>query len=274
VKPVLAVAENEFSIIARSPITLLFYILIVIWAIVQMAGCTNSYAHIFDTYDEFFYQTAFSNNHYYMAVVFAFLSMCLGVVSITDGRSDGSLKVLMTKPLYRRDIIFGKFIGISAFILLLIALTLAIFTSTAILINGGPSSFTDLFFRAGAFAIVLFLNSDITLAVVMLFGIALNKVEALVISVFYMAVEWLSFSKVIPNPFKGSVLDLSNIEPFELYMKAMWGGSGSIIEHYIFWYLNPIGEWLDRSLPYLVLMLAEIILLVLINCMLFNREEA
>jgi len=47
-------------------------------------------------------------------------AMFLGVISIVGDRNDNIFKVFITKPLYIRDIIIGKFLGINAFILTLV----------------------------------------------------------------------------------------------------------------------------------------------------------
>ena len=140
---------------------------------------------------------------------FAFLSMCIGITSIADERSKGSFRVLFTKPVYRRDVVAGKFIGISVFMFLLIMLTMALFVSLMIVTYAGPESVIDFMLRIFLFAVLLFVNCCFTLGLVMCLGIFLSKSEALIVSLSFISIEWLTIIGSVP----ASLGDLRLIDP-------------------------------------------------------------
>jgi ABC-2 type transport system permease protein len=154
-KNVLVIARNEFLLLARNPIVLVFGIVILAYAIINTAGSSTDLQR-------------FSSNHadsllvgvfgllWILSLLFAFLSMCIGVISIADEKSKGSLRVLLAKPVYRRDVIIGKFIGISTFLFLLIILTVTLFVSLMIAVYSGPESSVEFVLRMASFAILLF----------------------------------------------------------------------------------------------------------------------
>jgi ABC-2 type transport system permease protein len=196
--------------------------------------------------------------------------MCIGITSMVKERSSGSLRVLTAKPLYRRDIIIGKFLGLSLFLLILMVLTEAIFVSLLIMVNGEPDSLLDLLLRLSSFIILMFLNCSFTLGLVMLFGILFNKAEALVLSMAFVSIEWLQQANV-DFQFLGQIQQL--IDPMKLYFYTIFVYSGNYCMGTLFQTRLSFDAWLSHALPYVALMLAEVVLIVLINSAVFSREE-
>ncbi len=199
-------------------------------------------------------------------MIFAFLSMCIGIMTIADERSTGSLRVLTSKPLYRRDIIIGKFLGISVFLLLLMIFVTILFVVPLMVFYETPGSLNDFLLRMSSILLITFLNCGFTLGLVMLFGIMLGKAEAMVLSLVYIALEWLMD--------EGNIIrylgNLKIADPGLLQLYAFGLG-----ENFILYIDVPsFTAWLSYAMPYIVLMIAEVAVIVLINCMLFNREDA
>jgi len=144
-KQILLVAENEFTMIAKNPIVIIFAGFIFMLALVSIAEYSlmgNTIVYSYD-HDTSFY-IVIGNLFYYFSLIFAFLAMCVGVMSVAEERSSGSLRLLFTKPLYRRDIILGKFLGICAFLVLSITFTVILFVTMEMIFFGGPNSVNDL----------------------------------------------------------------------------------------------------------------------------------
>lgn len=260
----LAVAGNELSMLARNPVVMLFGALMLVVGLINTAGYSKIVsADYLDHSGDL--MMGVSNFFWNFSMFFAFLTMCVGILSVADERSRGSLGVLFAKPLYRRDVITGKFVGIIVFLFLLIASTLALFVSLMMLVYAGQVSIVDVALRMLLFAVLLFLNCCLTLGLVMCLGIVLSKSEALIVSIAFVAFEWLTNSGSLP----GSLGSLNLIDPTYLYIYTMYMASGRLFDTSL-----PLGTWLSGSSPYIVLMAAEVIILVLANCMLFSREEA
>lgn len=269
-KAMFAVARNEFTLVSGSKIALVFVGLVAVWAIVNTLGYSGTWEKIQQNPDvvshmETFYTLGVSNFFYKLSMLFAFLSMCVGIITIADERSRGSLKILTSKPLYRSDIIIGKFFGISIFLLLLMIFATIIFVVPLMIFYETPDSLTDFLLRMSSITFITFLNCSFTLGLVMLFGIVLDKAEALVVSLVYIAAEWLGQA--------GNILyylgNLKIVDPGILQMYAFGLGNDFIL--YID--LPSFNTWLNYAAPYIVLMIAEVAIIVLVNCTLFNRAE-
>jgi ABC-2 type transport system permease protein len=273
-KVLFLVAKSEFATIIRNNIVTVFVGFILMLAVVNSAGFSvmqDMYGS--HTHDSGFY-IGISNLFYDLSTYFSFLAMCVGVISIAEERSRGSLRVLFTKPLYRRDVIAGKFLGISMFLLLIIALTITLFVSIEMIFYGGPSSLFDLFFRIGTYVVMSFLNSCFTLGLVMLFGILMDMGEALVISVAFIIYEWLAQMGTITTALTliSPLKDVALIDPAVLYLKVFLPVRGG--DHALFAIGQPYVVWLQNAYPYLLLMVLELVLIILVDCALFSREEA
>lgn len=264
-KNMLAVAENEFLLLARNPIVIVFGIVMLAFAIVNAAGSSVNLQGLSSNHTDALLTGVFGFL-WIFSLLFAFLSMCIGIMSVADEKSKGSLRVLLAKPLYRRDVITGKFLGISIFIFILIILTLTLFISLMIIVYSGPEYPIELVLRAASFAVLLFLNCSFTLGLVMCLSIILKKAEALVVSMSFVSFEWIITFGSLPS----WLGDLQAINPGYLYIVNAIGISPNILFNVAF----PFSSWFSDSLPYIVLMIAEVIIIILINCMLFNHEEA
>jgi len=270
------IARNEFSLIAMNPLVIVFVVVMFFLALVNVAGVTSvpmdSNFFMNPPYVIFF---GFLDGIYmFTAVLFTFFAVCLGIVSVTDERSRGSLRVLFTKPLYRRDVILGKFLGIGSFLFLIILLTYTLNVSLMIAVLGVPGSAIELLLRVGTHVVLLFLNAGFTLGLVMVLGIALGEVGALIASLAFICYEWLPSSPSLT--FTGILGSFSVIDPVYLYNKAFYPtntfGATGFVDLYD--EALPYFTWLQQASPYIVLMIAYLVIIVLVGCMLFAKEEA
>lgn len=264
-KPVYTIAGNEFSRVMKSPIVIAFAVLMLFIALLNAGGNSALLPRFeqFMSHDEVFFYIGLGNSLWTLSTFFSFLAMCISIIAIADEKT-GSLKVLVSKPLYRRDVIIGKFLGVSTILLLLILLTVSLFISLTMIVFSGPASFTEIVLRAGSFAILLFLNCSFTTGLVMLLGIFLNKAETLVISVVYVTQEYLS-----RNGFIATLGQVKLIDPMCLYISAF----EISYEADLYTTSVPFTAWLCHAIPYVVIMVIELILVLLISCWLINRDD-
>jgi len=142
-------------------------------------------------------------------------------------------------------------------------------------IFGGPNSVNDLILKLTTFVAMLSLSSCFTLGLVMLFGTLLGKREALIISLAYIIYEWLFQLGTITSvlTLMPTLKDLGLIDPAQLYMKTYFTTS-AIPGYELLSAARPYVAWLQDSYPYLTLMVLEVIIIILIDCAIFSREEA
>lgn len=265
-RAIISIIKNEFLLICRNPIVIIFCAIIVLFAIHNALACYVLLPKMqFIDHNEAFY-IGIGNFFWIISLLFAFLSMCLAITSIASERSSNSIRVLLTKPIYRKDIIISKFVSISIFEFLLIILTVVLLVSLMMAVYGGPTSAIELILRMASFSILLFLNCSFTLGLIFLLSILLKRSEAMMISIIFITVEWLGQIQVLPYLPNG--LDI--IDPMTLYIHAFAVTPGIDL----FRPSLSFNTWLNNAVPFVLLMLLEVVIIVLVNCIAFNREEA
>jgi ABC-2 type transport system permease protein len=100
----------------------------------------------------------------------------------------------------------------------------------------------------------------------MCLGLLFSKSEAIIISIAFIAFEWLTNIGSLP----GALGSLQLINPNYLYAYIICFTQEQLFDTSS----SSFGSWFNSMLPYIVLMVAEAIIIVLVSCMLFNREEA
>lgn len=264
-RAMLLVAENEITLLYKSPIVIIFSLLMLIFALTNAAGSSVVLQKFsFLSHDDAFFYVGIGNFFWDLSMLFSFLAMCIGIISFTS-EQNGAFRVLLTKPLYRRDVMGGKFIGILSFLLVMVVLTVVLFISLVMIVYGGPGSLTELLLRTGSFILLLFLNCSFTAGIAVMFTVILKKAEAVMASIAFVAAEYLTRMRWIP----ASIGDLKILNPVNLYVKAFEIEPRSDLVSISL----PYGSWLGYAMPYVFLMLAEVVIIILVNSMIFNKKE-
>jgi ABC-2 type transport system permease protein len=263
---IMLVAENEFSLTIKNPIVLVSVLLLLIISVVSAYGFTHTQEQQVTTSQLSVIMGCISGNIWIISNIFIILSVCLGVFAIADERSGGRLNVLISKPLYRRDMILGKFIGLSGFLLIVISLTLAILVAAAFIIYPMPAgSLIEIFERTASLVVSLFLFGTIMMGISMMIAtIFKNMALVLTIAATILYVQWWT-------PLFGLLGSLSVLEPLGLTLYYSWG---NVDNNFIFTTSSAYMTWFSVVYPYFLLLTIEAILVILIDSVLFNREEA
>jgi ABC-2 type transport system permease protein len=260
------VAGYEFRSTMRNPLVLVSIILLLAISVISAYGFTlNAFSSNQGQGTSLLsvFMTSLGGNAYEISSIFLILSVCLGVFSIVEERHGGTLGVLISKPVYRRDVILGKFIGLSGFLLMAISLVLAIRVSTALILHPMPAwSFTEIFARIASLGASLFLYCVVMLGISMMVGVLFKNIAlAIALSATIVYVEW----------FTPLLAPLNILNPKILYLHYLWGRHDN---NFIFSVSSPYLAWLSSVFPYFILLAAEAIIVLLIDCVLFSREEA
>ena len=214
-----SIAVREFSNLVRNPLVIVTVVVLCILVLVNGAGCSITLP-IFKRmgYSDVF-MVGVGNTFHNTSLILSFLSLCMGIISIAGERSNGSIRVLLTKPVYRRDVIAGKFLGINALILLLATFILVVCVSSVMVSYGGPES-TIAILKLLTYVFLLYVFCSIMAGMMLLFGIIFKDLSvALVFSVSYLYLSWFVEA---PASLQGVQMALS---PVILYMNAIMGSS-------------------------------------------------
>ena len=209
---IMILAENEFSSTIRNPVVILSVALLMIISMVSAYGYTlnmfNNNPIPQDTMSLLsMFMTTIGGDSYEISFIFVILSVCLGIFSIAEERSGGALRVLISKPIYRRDIILGKFIGLGVFLLVAISFILVIRVSAALILHPMPvESFIEIFARITSLIVSIFLCCAVMLGISMMVGTVFKNIAIIitfVASIIY--VEW--YTPILEILYPVNILD-------------------------------------------------------------------
>lgn len=265
---ILKISLNELIQTMVSPITAAILLFFFVFSIINAANfysfvsMSNSVGIPID------YQQAFidavQNLTYILTAIIMFLSINLAIISFGDERSKGTLTILSAKPVYRRDIISGKYFGINAFLILLIIFIVSIFVSLMIMFFGTPESVMDILFRLVLQSILLMMYCAVSVGITILFVMLLkNNLEAYILSIFFVIVEWLMLYPFILNYFDW----FSTINPSKVFYNILGSGPGILNIHY------PVGVWFGLAFPYVMLLIMEILAVFIFDLYLYGKME-
>ncbi|HMK46550.1 MAG TPA: ABC transporter permease subunit [Methanocella sp.] len=137
--------------------------------------------------------TIFQSYSTYIASVGAFLAICMGFDMITREKEEGTLKLLLTHPVFRDSVINGKLLGAGTMLLLVMASTFLM--TIAIMLFFGVMPGSDDLTRIGALFLmtILFMFTWLAIAVTCS-TISPNSAIALTVALFL-----LMLSAVVPD---------------------------------------------------------------------------
>lgn len=123
--------------------------------------------------------------------IFLFLVPAVTMRSFSEERKQGTIEVLLTKPLSHFQLVFGKFLG--AWVLIIIALIPTLFYVITIWQLGNPVGNIDLATVAGSYLGLLFLASAFTAIGIYASTLSQNQIVAFILAVFFCFVMFYGF---------------------------------------------------------------------------------
>jgi ABC-2 type transport system permease protein len=182
-------------------------------------------------------------------------------MSIVRERSKNSLALLLAKPLYRRDVVVGKFMGLSLFLLFFVAFNVALNIFMIILFFEVPAQMGEFLLRIFSFILVLFVECSLALAVMMLAGVVLRDLlKVALVSITYVFLEWFA---MIP----ASLGWWTNISPRSMFFSIVLG-NGALMDT-----STTYSMWLSQYLPQIILMITVAIGIIFLDCIVFARMD-
>ncbi len=266
-KAVYAVGRLEFVRVMSNPIVLLTGLIVAFLAFVNGAGDVGVLEYVSSTYNT---DTAVLQGFMQIWEPTGFICMIMvaffAATTIPYEKWNGSVNVLLAKPLYRRDFVLGKFIGLAMFALFFITFVVLLTGLLIIVFFRAPQSITEYVLRVTAFIIVSSLAYWLVIALNLFFGIvSRNILFVTAAAITYIFIDWIWLT----DRFLGA---LSAYTPKNLYFKLEFPIPNTYPA--IFDCLMPFGQWLTGVIPYLVLISAELVVLLLAGVYLFSREDS
>lgn len=265
---VFEIARQEFARLLIHPLVPLAALLVLIAAYLNGAGGAHDLEILsgMDLYHKSdMVLVGFGQSLQSTSMICTIMAAFLGAISIPYERWKNTVNVLLTKPLYRRDFIIGKFVGLSAFMLLFNTISILLIGLLIIVYFRGPQSDLEFAWRLMAYILVLTLSCSLVIALNMLFGtISKNLLVVTSASITYIFIDWIWYN----DKFLGS---LSVLTPVNLYFKLIT--PFPITWTTLFDTLVPFDRWFYGIIPYLAILFAEMSILLLMGIFVFSRDD-
>lgn len=263
-KALFEIARQEFIRVLFHPISLVVGLIILIIAYINGAGYAQTLHLISSRYDMYHldpFIAGVSNLCASTSMASVIVAAFLGATAIPNDRWKNTLGVLLSKPLYRKDYILGKFIGLSGFMLLFNAFVFSSISVMILIFYGGPLSITYCLMKISSYLILLTMACMLVIAINMLFGvISKNILFVTTASLIFIFMDRLWYNENILG-------GLSILMPTNLYFKIL-DPTVYVPETPL-----PLSIWAQYATPYIVLLLIEMLILLLADIQIFSRED-
>ena len=256
------IAANEFKRHLGHPVTIAVFCLLVALAVANGLGSIRALPS-FESWLEgdVFIKVGLSQEFFNISQYCSTAALILGVLTIAEDRRR-TTGILLTKPVRKRDVVAGKFLGLNAFLLLLITVTYLLVSLLIALAFRGPLSTGELALRLAALILTLALECGFLAGVGMLIGIVFGSLkEAIIVGVTYLCIEWFS---------NGMFMNVLKVfSPYYVYFKIVNNDDTVTLFNTVY----PFVSWLNPVIPYVALMAAGVIVVLAINCVVVTMSE-
>lgn len=260
------IARNEFYRTLFNPMVIVVGIILLSITCFNAAGGITNLRDIATNWNCDGFIFGFSQIWSYTNYICGIMAAYLGVMSISAERGSGSLGILLVKPLYRRDVILGKFIGVVLFLFaFLVTIMLA---NSLFLLNfyGSPASVFEFLWRISIYTLLLLLDLSLVTGIAMLIGLLFKDLLlAVSVVVTYLSYEWFwnQATAVISN------LIHFPAAPYMLTMKIF----GDLTGDNLFNTNTQFSVWINNAYPYLFVMVFLAVIMLLMDCFVYSRDE-
>ena len=255
-------AANEFRRQVWHPVTIAVFALLVAIAVANGLGSIQVLP-AFESWmtGDVFISVGLSQVFFNISQYCSVAALVLGLLSVAGDRKR-VLGILLTKPVLKRDVVAGKFIGLGAFMLLLITVTYLLVSLLMALAYRSPLSMEEFTLRLSALILALFLECSLMAGIGMLIGMAFSSLkEAILVGVTYLCIEWFSNAMFMDL--------LKYLSPYYVYFKII-SATDTVT---VFNMEIPFSDWLGQALPYAALMIFGLAVIFILNCVVIARTE-
>lgn len=260
------IARQEFTRLLLYPLVPIAVIIVIFIAYLNGAGELPTLQSLSGRYQEDMVVVGFGQCFQSTSMIITIMAVFLSATSIPYEKWNNSLNVLLTKPLYRNDYLAGKFVGLSAFMLLFNTFTILLIGLMTIMCYGGPLSAPEFVWRVIAYILIISISCMVVIALNMLIGIASkNILFVTTASIIYVFFDWIwyndqllgSLSVFTPMQLYATIIDPSHISSFPTLFDTM----------------VPFYQWFDSAAPYILALMLELITFLLAGMLLFSWRD-
>lgn len=266
VMAVYMIARLEFFRLLTNKFVLAVGVFLMFVAFLLGAGGAESFASFSSKHSQDVVLVAFGSSWETTVEISFVMASFLAATSLPHESWKNSLGVLLSKPLYRRDVVLGKFMGIAGFMFLFNAFDVLFTGLMIITFYRGPLSVTEFGLRVGAYILIFTLFISIVIALNMLFGaISKNLLFVTAASISYYFIESIWSAERVLGP-------LYFLSPLNVFGKIILPYDSEFLT--IFDTVEPFTKWMYAAIPFVCIAIAELAILLLAGIAIFNRKDS
>ncbi|CAJ35143.1 ABC transporter permease [Methanocella arvoryzae] len=254
------VAKNEFARVYYHPLTPVIILLLTFLAILNGAGGTAATIGGGHTEKGLYY--CLGQTFMFTAVYCSVVAVFVGVISIAEERRNHSLNVLLSKPLYRQDLIVGKLLGLNVYMLFVIVYSLLLAAVALSLLYKMPADPADFLSRIAIYALIAMVYASLSLTIAMFIGAVIKDLLiSTSLAVAYIFIDgYVGWTWLLPW--------LSNFSPKSAMCSLYISKAASLQSVSL-----TMGEWFDANLVNLFFFVAAIVLACLATMAIYTKGD-
>lgn len=260
------IGKLEFRRIMFHPIVIVIGLIITGFIYISNAGGAYLFEQLSRRYLSDAFVLGFSQTWDATTLVCMTMAAFFGATSVSRERWDNSINVVLTKPLYKRDYLIGKLMGVTASLLVFIVFSLLITGLITAMYFRGPLSMSEFAWRIIVYIILLTLSCCLVAALNMFLGVlSKNMLFVVAASMTYIFAEWFwNISVYLPG--------YELISPVRVNGCMFGMGAGGYLL-FLFDTLCPFTKWFSYAVPYIAITIIELVLVLLISIAMFSRSD-
>ena len=255
------VGKNEFARVFYHPLTPVIVLLLTFLAVLNGAGGTTATIGGGSTEKGLYY--CIGQTFMFTAVYCSVVAVFIGVVSIAEERRNHSSNIILCKPLYRRDLIAGKFLGLNAYMLTIIVYSLLLAAIALSLFYKLPANPVDFLLKIGIYVLIALVYSSLSLAIALWIGAVIQDLLiSTTLAVAYIFLDgYVGWTWLLPG--------LSNFSPryamCNLYISSAANMQSTSLT---------IVQWFNANLVNLFFLITTVVLLCLITVIVYTKGDS
>lgn len=255
----LKIAANEVRQFVSNPLVIIVSCILLGLAVLNGIGTADTLRTFEgDSRGDVFLNTGLSQLIYSSTFFCTIVAVSLGAMSMTQNRLQRYIGVLLTKPLYRRDVVAGKFIGLNILVFAMVAANQIIYSLIITVCFRPPLSLEDFALRLTTYILLLFFEASACVGLMMLIGTIFHDVlKVTLLAITFLYIDWYSF---LPN----------KLDSFSVLSPKLW--AFDITQDLLKTSIS-YTSWLGNNIAYILLIIVTICLLFLIECYVFARSD-
>ncbi len=253
-------ARNEFVRVFLHPLTPLIILLVSVSAILNVfVGVTTDLDIAPGDYSLYYSLSQIFN---VTSKYIGFIAVFTGVMSLAEERKNHSINIILSKPLFRKDLIAGKLLGLNCYLLTVIAFSI-LFTGLAlVLFYFRPTDSLDYVAKIAIYVLIAFVYASLNIAIALLISIIFKDLLICVsMAMAYIFIEdyvgWWRISPFLDN--FSPVIAMSNLH----FNKAANLQNTT----------TTASQWISANATNLCFMIAATVLISLIAMAVFTRSD-